>query len=151
MIVGLTLIGGYACYQYTEVNSGNEKVDVDLLSDGKVTDTVDARTAITLTEKYTGLSDEESLDDGQAMIFIYAEQRERTFVMRNMSFGLDIIFIDGDCSISSIKHAEQPSINQSGIEPMNQYNGTGQYILEVPYNYTEGKISEGDSVDFRRC
>lgn len=152
ILIGLITVGVYTYYQYTAYEEEEEeRVDVDLLSDGDVVDTISARTATTSIERYTGLSNTESLDKGQGMIFIYGEQYDRTFVMRDMDFGLDIIFIDSNCSVNSIKHAEEPTSGQSGTEPIHQYNGSARYVLELPYKYTEGKLSEGDSVDFYKC
>lgn len=151
ILIGLVTIGVNIYYQYTGNEEEYNRVDVDLLSNGEIVDTISVRKATTLSEKYTGLSNTESLYNGQGMIFIYDKQYNRTFVMRDMDFGLDIIFIDSNCSVNSIKHAEEPILDQSGTEPSHQYNGSAKYVLEVPYKYTEGKISEGDSVDFYKC
>lgn len=148
ILIGLIAIGFY--YQYTAYED-DKRVDVHLLSDGRVVDTISARTATTPTELYTGLSDTETLGNGQGMIFIYDEQSKKEIVMRDMDFGLDIIFIDSNCSVNTIKHAEKPISGQSGTEPMHQYNASAQYVLELPYKYTEGEISRGDSVDFYEC
>lgn len=150
ILIGLVTIGAQTYFQYTGYEE-DDRVDVNLLSDGEVVDTINARTATTPMERYTGLSNTGSLSDGYGMIFIFDKQDDRTFVMRDMDFGLDIIFIDSNCSVNSIRHAREPISGQSGTEPVHQYNASSKYVLEVPYKYTENKISEGDSVDFYKC
>lgn len=49
--------------------------------------------ALTGPEQYQGLSNHEDLKDNEGMLFIFEEVEDRTFVMRNMNFPLDIIFI----------------------------------------------------------
>lgn len=44
--------------------------------------------------QYQGLSGRASLDPSQGMLFVFPERQEREFVMRDMAFPLDIIFID---------------------------------------------------------
>lgn len=128
-----------------------ETAEVKLISNGKVVDTVTAEKSTTITEIYTGLSNKETLESGEGMIFIYDNTSDRTFVMREMDFGLDIVFIGDDCSVNSIKHAEKPKPGETGEEVFNQYNGTARYVLELPYNYTENRISEEDSISFNDC
>lgn len=128
-----------------------ETAEVKLISNGKVVDTITAEKSTTITEIYTGLSNKETLESGEGMIFIYDNTSDRTFVMREMDFGLDIVFIGGDCSVNSIKHAEKPKPSETGEEVFNQYNGTARYVLELPYNYTENRISEEDSISFNDC
>lgn len=128
-----------------------ETAEIELVSNGRVVDTVTAEKSTTITEIYTGLSNAETLRDGEGMIFIYDDLSDRTFVMRDMDFGLDIVFISSDCSVNSIEHAEKPRPGETGEEAFNQYNGTAKYVLELPYKYTENRISEGDSISFAGC
>ncbi|WP_309484943.1 DUF192 domain-containing protein [Halorhabdus salina] len=105
---------------------------------------VDVRVADTERERYVGLSQTDRLQAGDGMLFVHPESRSYAYVMRNMSFPLDILFIDADGQITTIHHApvaEDPS------DPNRRYRGQGRYVLEVPYGWTnETGITVGDQV-----
>ncbi|WP_435361399.1 DUF192 domain-containing protein [Haloarchaeobius sp. DFWS5] len=115
--------------------------------DGTTLATVQVEVSDTRQERYTGLSDHESLESGQGMWFVYdSEQGEMTYVMRKMDFPLDIIFVGSDGRITSIHHVPAPEPGQDGEEIT--ATGSGQYVLEVPRGYTnETGIQVGDRVD----
>lgn len=101
---------------------------------------IDVRVADTAHKRYLGLSDTDSLDDGEGMLFVHDTEGEYTYVMRDMDFPLDVIFIDAEGRITVIHHAPLP--------PDGRYNGTGKYVLEVPYGYTNRTdITVGDRVE----
>lgn len=108
---------------------------------------VSAEISSTYEERRTGLSNRESLSDGEGMLFVYQNQGNRTFTMRNMSFGLDIVFVGSDCRITGIKSAEKPQTGKLENEDDYLYTGVGKYVVEVPYNYTKrAGIEESDRV-----
>ncbi|MDS0241338.1 MULTISPECIES: DUF192 domain-containing protein [unclassified Haloferax] len=114
--------------------------------DGTTLATVDARVADTPAERYRGLSDTERLPNGTGMLFVFDREGERTFVMRDMDFPLDIIFIDADGRITQIHPAPVPPPNTSEGE-LTPYRGQAKWVLEVPCGYTTSKnISIGDVV-----
>ena len=90
---------------------------------------VRAAVADTTDERYTGLSDHESLADDEGMLFVHATERERTYVMRNMAFDIDIVFVDSSGEITAIHEARAPEPGEDGEEL--RYSGHGQYVLEV--------------------
>jgi uncharacterized membrane protein (UPF0127 family) len=93
------------------------------------------------SERYTGLSEHESLADDEGMLFVYDQPGEHTYVMRSMDFPIDIVYVDADGRITEIHHAPTESDN----EDLTPYPGRGQYVLEVPYNWTiERGVEEGD-------
>ncbi|MFA9516638.1 DUF192 domain-containing protein [Halopenitus sp. H-Gu1] len=101
--------------------------------------TVEVRIADTQTKRYTGLSETESLDPDEGMLFIHDEPGSYAYVMRNMSFPIDIVFINADGTISTIHSAEADSDAR--------YEGQGQYVLEVRYGYmADHGIETGDRV-----
>ena len=61
------------------------------------------RTELALTdqEQYQGLSGRDSLQSGQGMLFVFSHPGTYQFVMRNMKFPLDIIWIN-DAQVSYI-------------------------------------------------
>jgi uncharacterized membrane protein (UPF0127 family) len=108
--------------------------------------TVDARVADTFDERYTGLSETESLENGSGMLFVHDEEGTHTYVMRNMDFPIDIVFVDADGRITTIHHARAPRGGENGNDL--KYPGRGKYVLEVPRGYTNATgIDEGDRVE----
>jgi uncharacterized membrane protein (UPF0127 family) len=115
--------------------------------DGTVLGRVKAAIAETGDEWWLGLSDAESMPENGGMLFVSESTSDLTFVMRRMSFGLDIVYIGEDRRITSIHHAPEPGPDENGSNQ--RYPGTGQYVLEVNYMWTsERGISEGDELVF---
>ena len=101
--------------------------------------TVTVRIADSLSERYTGLSDTSSLDPNEGMLFVHNSEGRPGYVMRDMAFPIDIVFVDAGGEITTIHHAE-PSDDQT-------FRGTAKYVLELPYNYTvDNDIAVGDQV-----
>ncbi|OYR64809.1 DUF192 domain-containing protein [Halorubrum ezzemoulense] len=132
--------GAYADYETTTVTIEG--------SDGEAKGSVTAAVADTGPKRRLGLSDAKSLPEDGGMLFAYDSPRESlTYVMRRMSFGIDIVFTDGDRNITRIHHAPEPGPNEDG--EAQQYDGSGQYVLEVPYEWTDRhEVAVGDSVRF---
>ena len=109
---------------------------------------VTAAIASTGPDRRLGLSDAESLPEDGGMLFVYdAPLDSLTYVMRRMSFGIDIVFVDGEREITRIHNAPEPGPNEDGEEQ--QYDGSGQYVLEVPYEWTDRHdVEVGDSLRF---
>jgi|AntRauMinimDraft_4_1070384.scaffolds.fasta_scaffold00135_31 uncharacterized membrane protein (UPF0127 family) len=97
----------------------------------------------TRDERYTGLSEHESLGENEGMLFVYADEGEHTYVMRSMDFPIDIVYVDASGRITKIHHAPTEPDN----EDLTPYPGRGKWVLEVPYNWTtERGVEEGDRV-----
>jgi len=111
--------------------------------DGQQLGAVTAAIADTADLRYTGLSDTESLPEDRGMLFVYDEVSDHTFVMREMDFGLDIVFADADGTITTIHHAPAPGPDEDGEDQT--YPGRGQYVLEVDRGWTaERGVTAGD-------
>lgn len=108
--------------------------------------TVEVAVADTPTQRYTGLSDHDSLEEGEGMLFVHSEEDERTYVMREMAFDIDIIFIDADREITTIEHARAPEPDEDGSDL--EYSGEAKWVLEVPRGYAnETGMDAGDEVE----
>ncbi|WP_336345329.1 DUF192 domain-containing protein [Halalkalicoccus ordinarius] len=104
---------------------------------------VDSEVADGSRERYTGLSDHESLAEDEGMLFVFENEDERSFVMRDMAFPLDILFIDADGRITTIHEAP----TEEGSD-LTSYRGEAKWVLEVNYGYADERgIEEGDRVD----
>jgi uncharacterized membrane protein (UPF0127 family) len=106
---------------------------------------VTARIADTGTKRCVGLSNTESLDDGEGMLFVHDESGEYGYVMRDMAFPLDIVFVAANGTVTEIHHAAVEP-NASGSD-LTRYRGRGRYVLEVPRGYTNATgLDVGDRV-----
>jgi len=114
-------------------------------ADGTRLGVVEVRIAESFGQKYTGLSDTESLPEDEGMLFPYPQEDQRTFVMREMSFGIDIVYIDSEGRVTEIHHAPEPPEGEDGSQY--EYPGCGQYVLEVNYDWTtRNGVEVGDRV-----
>jgi uncharacterized membrane protein (UPF0127 family) len=106
---------------------------------------VRAAVAESYRQKYTGLSETEFLPADRGMLFPYDENGDHTYVMRGMSFGIDIVYVAANGTITRIHHAEEPPEGADGNDY--EYPGYGQYVLEVNYDWTtRHNVSVGDEV-----
>ncbi len=108
---------------------------------------VEAAIADTFSTRYLGLSATESLPTDRGMLFVHDSPGEYTYVMREMSFGIDIVFIDANGTITTIHEAPKPAPDEDGND--HRYTGHGQYVLEVNKGWmADHGVSPGDTVAF---
>jgi len=55
---------------------------------------IDVEIADTTRQQYLGLSYREELPEKMGLLFVFLDKQPRTFIMRNMKFALDIVFIE---------------------------------------------------------
>lgn len=123
---------------------GDEQTTVTFVDqNGTELATADVTVADSLSERYTGLSDTESLGPNEGMLFVHPVEGEHTYVMRNMSFPIDIVFVAANGQITTVHHAELPEEGED-LEP---YRGHGKYVVELPYRFTDRHgVDVGDTV-----
>jgi uncharacterized membrane protein (UPF0127 family) len=81
------------------------------------------------------------------MLFVHDAAGEHTYVMREMSFGIDIVFIAPNGTITTIHEAPEPGPNEDGNAQ--RYPGQGQYVLEVNRGWmADHGVEVGDEVQF---
>ncbi|MFD1641072.1 DUF192 domain-containing protein [Halohasta litorea] len=133
---GCAALGGPpadSAYNWTTVTAVDSDTNEELA-------TVDVRIADNGSLRYTGLSNTTSLGENEGMLFIHNAESTKGYVMRNMAFPIDIVFITADGEITTIHHA-QPEDDET-------FRGTAKYVLEVPYEYTtDNGIEEGDRIE----
>jgi len=97
-------------------------------------------------ERFTGLSETDSLAWNEGMLFVYESTGRRTFVMRNMSFPLDMVFVAGNGTVTRIHHAPVPPAGSDEAD-LERYRGTARYVLEVNRGWSNATgLTEGDTV-----
>ena len=101
---------------------GNKKYDVEVAENEE--------------ETMKGLQEVIEMDDDEGMLFIFPEPQHVDFWMKDTEIPLDIIFINSDLEVISVKQGEPMSedfISEDNV----------QYVLEVNQN---SGIEEGDDV-----
>jgi len=132
----------------TPIHQGYTTTEVRVVSpDGDQLGEVVAAIADTRELRYLGLSDTESLPADRGMLFVYESVEDLTYVMREMDFGIDIVFADSEGEITTIHHARSPGPNEDGENL--RYSGRGQYVLEVNRGWTTDRgITPNDVLKF---
>jgi uncharacterized protein len=106
---------------------------------------LEVETAKTNKEHYMGLSNRDEIKDDWGMLFIFENKEERSFVMRDMMFSLDIVFISEDTIVTVYKNTpfsrESQNILYKSLVPVDK-------VLELKgglFDYYNFKI--GDKVE----
>jgi uncharacterized membrane protein (UPF0127 family) len=94
----------------------------------------------------TGLMYRESMEENQAMLFIFPDSQVRSFYMKNTAIALDIIYIDANKKIVSFQKNAQPfdeSSLPSGVPC--------QYVLEINAGLSDRwGLEKGDNIEWDR-
>lgn len=113
---------------------------------GSVLTQLDIEIADTEYETQTGLMYRESMKDSQGMLFVFKDETEHSFYMKNTQFSLDIIYIDANLKIASFQKNTTPFDEKSlpsGV-PV-------QYVLEVKGGLADTwGLQVGDQIEFKR-
>lgn len=95
-------------------------------------------------ERQTGLMYRTSLDEKQAMLFIFEDEKPRSFYMKNTYVPLDIIFINADNKIVSISENTKAT-DESSIPS----NAPAKYVLEINAGLTQKwHIEPGNTIKY---
>jgi len=104
--------------------------------------------AETQEQRSRGLMHRETLDQDKGMFFIFNEEREHSFWMKNTLIPLDIIWINEDKEIVDIKKDVQPCV-QEGCEIFKPSN-KAKYVLELNAGQSKKtNIKTGDRLIFK--
>lgn len=108
---------------------------------------VEARIAQNTSQKYIGLSRTESLPENEAMLFEFNNTSSHPIAMRNMNFGLDVVYIESDGEINDIETLDEPESFMDYYLTYNSTVGDGKYVLELNKGWTNrNNIESGDCV-----
>jgi uncharacterized membrane protein (UPF0127 family) len=95
-----------------------------------------------------GLSVKDSLAENEAMLFVFDNEAEYTFWMKNMKFPIDIIWIDADKTVVHIEHNLQPC-SSNLLCPTYKPIEDSLYVLETVAGFAENHdIAKGTPIDF---
>lgn len=112
---------------------GNQKIFVEIADSSE--------------ERYKGLSKRPFLKKNHGMLFIFREYEKHAFVMRDMRFSIDIIWISGNTVVDISRNLPLP---ENGKDlPLYFPKVKVNTVLEVPAGYAvKSKITIGDKVIF---
>jgi uncharacterized membrane protein (UPF0127 family) len=97
-------------------------------------------------QRETGLMYRKSLGENRGMLFIFENEAQRGFYMKNTHIPLDLIFLDANFRIVSISKNATPQSLQT--IPSNE---PAQYVLEVNAGLSDTwKLETGDSLILNR-
>ena len=119
--------------------------DVQFLrTDQTVISKIEAAVADTDELRSAGLMDVYTLPEDSGMIFLFDNNRPRSFWMANTPLSLDILFVNSDMEIVRI-HRNTTPYSQESIES----DRPAKYVIEVNAGYTvRNDITEGHLVEF---
>lgn len=107
---------------------------------------IEVEIADTPQQHYLGLSYRLELPENFGMLFIFSDKQPRTFVMRNMNFNLDIVFIEEN-EIVYICH--DLSSNTKEEKFYCQSDSPVDKVLEIQGGFCEkNKVEVGDKIYF---
>ena len=90
-----------------------------------------------------GLMFRQSLADGHGMLFVFAQDSDHEFWMKNTYISLDLIYIAADGHIVGI-HPNATPLSEAGIS----VGRPSRYVLEVPGGYAARQgIATGNRVE----
>ena len=104
--------------------------------------------AATDEQRTKGLSVKDRLGENEAMLFVFDNEAEHSFWMKNMKFPIDIIWLDSDKTIVHIEHNLQPCSFEL-LCPTYKPNVESLYVLETVGGFAEKHdIVKGTMVEF---
>ena len=96
-------------------------------------------------ERAKGLMFREKMDQNNGMLFIFDQESQVAFWMKNTLIPLDMIFIGKDLEIVDIKNAVPCEADPCALY---KPKSAAKYVLEVNYGFSKEKgISVGDKVN----
>ena len=106
--------------------------------------------ADTPEERSKGLMYRKELENGTGMLFVWEDEANRSFWMKNTYIPLDMIFVTAEKTVENIREADpQPNVSESMLKT---YTSTGpaKYVIETRQNFSETQgIENGTEVIFQ--
>lgn len=111
--------------------------------------TITVEKAVTSTEKAKGLMYRDSLKENHGMLFFFSTDSNLSFWMKNVTFSIDILFLDSDFVIGKIHHNAPPCVNDPC--PLYSSGFKARYALEVIGGFCEKYgVTEGQKVEYNQ-
>ncbi len=132
MVAAAGLIIAAAYFLYTDDVTGYEEATVGFeLADGGSLN-ITCEVADSAIERANGLQDREELAISKGMLFVFEEPKEASFIMHNVEFPLDIIFIAENGTVVNVEEAEVEEPD-TPYDDLVRYRSDGEvkWIVEI--------------------
>lgn len=104
--------------------------------------------ADTPTERQLGLGGRELMAAGQGMLFIFDESKRWRIWMKNMAFGIDILWLDKKGRVVDIREHVYPEMYNKNTLEVFEPREPARYILEVLVGFSGASgIRVGDVIE----
>lgn len=149
-----TLLFGYSCKEKDETKVLTKEVSFTKEGELKLikseNDSIIAQLDIEIADDAyqteTGLMYRRSMPEEQGMLFIFEDEKFRSFYMKNTEFSLDIIYINSNKEIENIQENAEP-YNKASLPS----TGPVQYVLEVNAGLSkQWALKKGDKIEWLR-
>ncbi len=154
LFLSVLMISFYACKESPQKNVLTKEItfkkEGEAILKKQETDSVLTQLDIEIADdeyqRQTGLMYRHSMQNNQAMLFIFNDERPRSFYMKNTEFPLDIIYLNKDKQVVSIqKNAEPFNVNSLPSQK------PAQYVLEVNAGLTDKwTLTPGDVLTYTK-
>lgn len=144
MIAFLIISGNDPSSRTAQANNGQDRYSIVKIGQQEMK----VEIASTFRQQYQGLSGRQAICADCGMLFVFADSDKKSFVMRDMEFPLDMIFVDNGV-IKNIAADLEPE----GDDPKNIYesDGASDQVLEVNGGYCQRhNIKPGDRVSIKQ-
>ncbi len=110
---------------------------------------VNARIADTPEKQEKGLMFVKELPENEGMLFVFEQDEEQAFWMKNTLIDLDIVFIGSDRRVTSVAPQVRHSYTYTPDDQVAYAFGYGQFVLELAAK-TAAKhgVTEGTEIQF---
>jgi len=147
---------GYSLFNYVLKQENTEAYDYAFTKHGELflitpetNDTIasiDIEIADNESTREMGLMYRQVMPENMGMLFVFDREEMRSFWMKNTYIALDLIFINSDYEIVTIRENNEPLIEWSI-----QSDAPARYVLEVNAGYCyEHGIKEGQRIQYNR-
>ena len=103
--------------------------------------------ADTPQEQQKGLGGRDAIDAGEGMLFVFDTDEKWRIWMKDMRFGIDIIWLDAQGRIVDIRDHVYPESYEKAIPDIFEPKEKARYVLEVIAGYTQATgIHIGDII-----
>lgn len=111
-----------------------------------IIETLDIEIADTEYKIQTGLMYRSSMDNNQAMLFVFPDSQVRSFYMKNTQIALDIIYINTNLEIVSFQKNAQP-LDERSLPS----TAPAQYVLEINAGLSDTLgLEAGDRIEWSK-
>ena len=137
-IISLAVLStGLGAYQYYEASRDDRPLERNQTEIYFEEHRFSVEIADTSEARARGLMNREQLGENQGMLFVYEEEADRSFWMKNTLVPLDIIFLNSDLEVINIEKANpEPNTSDENLASY-ESDSPAQYVLEINQNRSE--------------